>query len=236
MNLQKQETTMEETTTPAKSQSWIEERLAEIEEIKDPEAQVDELLEFADKLLPSSSEVLKDALDAAQKIEDKYERSLALVAIAPNLPETERPKVLKDALDAAQKIEDDSYRSLALATIAPNLPQTERPKVLKDALDAAQKIEDDYERFPALEAIAANLSETEPHTKSGLEKRFTVKVRQEVSPLPPFERGEDRRIRQEFGKSLFDNQIWNRLLQQAVDSVQKIELEEEQKLDEIYPD
>ncbi len=227
MNLQKQETTMEETTTPASSQNWIEKKLAEIGEIKDPQAQVEELLAFADKLLPSSSEVLKDALDAAQKIDDEKSKSQALAAIASNLPETERQKVLKNALDAAQKIDDDYERSLALAAIASNLPETERPKVLKDALDAAQKIEDDYERFPALEAIAANFSETELHTKSGLEKRFTVKVRQEVSPLPPFERGEDRRIRQEFEKSLFDNQIWNQLLQQAVDAAQKIEDEYE---------
>ena len=154
MNLQKPETLMEETTTPVRSQNWIEEQLIEIEEIKEPQIQVEELLRLASKLLPSASEVLKDALNAAQNIEDDFLRSQALAAIVPNLSETERPKVLKDALDAAQNIEDQWNLCQALAVIGINLPETERPKVLKDALDVAQNIEDEWNHCQALAVIS----------------------------------------------------------------------------------
>ncbi|NEQ39294.1 MAG: hypothetical protein F6K40_24795 [Okeania sp. SIO3I5] len=145
---------MEETTTPGNSENKVEEQLAE-----ELLAQVEKLLKRASDLLPSSSEVLKDALNIAGSIEDEYFRSEALAALAPKLPETQRVEVLKEALNAAQEIKHDYYCSEALAALAPKLPET-ATELLKEALNVAQEIKHEYYRSKALAALAPKLPET----------------------------------------------------------------------------
>jgi hypothetical protein len=104
--------------------------------------------------------LLRNALKAARAISFDGSRARALAALAPHLPETERPAVLRDALEAARAISDNVVRAHVLAALAPHLPETERPAVLRDALETARAISDDDSRARALAALAPRLPET----------------------------------------------------------------------------
>ena len=68
--------------------------------------------------------LLRDALDAARGISNNHPRAIALAALAPRLPETERQAVLRDALHAARAISNDNLQVDALAALAPHLAET----------------------------------------------------------------------------------------------------------------
>ena len=103
------------------------------------------------------ADLLPKALDMARAIEDDETRALALIALAPRFPGTEREDVLAEVLDAARSIGEERDRALTLATLAPQLPAALLPK----ALDMARAIEEDECRAWALVALAAPLAETE---------------------------------------------------------------------------
>jgi len=101
------------------------------------------------------AKLLSRVLDVARSIGNEWARSCALAALAPQLPERERPAVLREALDVARSIGDEEARSCALAALAPHLlPDRERPAVLREALDAARTIGDAGGRSWALAALA----------------------------------------------------------------------------------
>ena len=80
--------------------------------------------------------LLRDALDAARGISNNHPRAIALAALAPRLPETERQAVLRDALEGACAISDDAPRARALAILAPHLPE----ELLHVALESVDTI------------------------------------------------------------------------------------------------
>jgi len=64
--------------------------------------------------------LLREALDAAGKIQDEDDRAHALAGLVPRLAELGHPQ---EALDAARKIEREFARSHALAGLAPRLAE-----------------------------------------------------------------------------------------------------------------
>lgn len=90
-----------------------------------------------------------DALASAMAISDDYNRSNALAALAPRLPEA----LLPDAHTVAAAISDEIARANALAALAPRMPET-----LPEAFAAATAISDDYARAHALAALAPHLA------------------------------------------------------------------------------
>ena len=112
--------------------------------------------------------LLGEAVAAAWAIEDVWDRSRALAALAPRLAELGHPA---EALEAARAIRNEGYwspalaaRSQALAALAPHLTAP----LLGEALAAARAI--GYERGPseALAALAPRLAELPPATLSPL--------------------------------------------------------------------
>jgi len=130
---------MSDDTAPVRSNDSVSERLAEIDCIPDASKKVKALVELASQLLPSPSEVLSQALEAAQSIQSESSRATALAAIAPQLPATE-PQLLEHALSAAQSIQDESHRATALAAIVPQFPQDYLPQLLKATLRGAKAV------------------------------------------------------------------------------------------------
>jgi predicted KAP-like P-loop ATPase len=161
---------MQEQQLQATGDEWLDERLAEIEEIADPSKKVEALVNLASQMLPSSSEVLAQALTAAKTIQNEYARAKVLAAIASQLPEPERHNLLEQALAAANTTQDEAFRAQALAAIAPQLPEPERHNLLEQALaaanttqDEANTIQDELSLADALAAIASQLAKTELH-------------------------------------------------------------------------
>ncbi len=104
---------------------------------------------------PKRTELLEEALGAAQQIQNEESRQEILSSLAPHLPE----RLLEEALAAAQKIEDEWVRARALIALAPHLPEQRRVNVLEEALAAAQKIEDEGMRARVLADLAPHLPE-----------------------------------------------------------------------------
>ncbi len=143
------------------AESWVDERLTEIKGIKDPLKRVEALVSLAAEMLPSRAEVLEQALEAANSLQNEGLKAQALTAIAPQLKESDRLTALKQALDAAQAIEDESSRARALGAIAPQLRES-TPELLKQALESAQALPSEYDRAQVLGAIAPQLRESTP--------------------------------------------------------------------------
>jgi hypothetical protein len=98
--------------------------------------------------LPADQQVTAGcaALEAACAIGYEVDQAVALVALAPVLPET----LLPQALQAARAMCHEQARSAALAALAPVLPET----LLPQALEAARAIGDVRARSAALAALA----------------------------------------------------------------------------------
>ncbi|MCY7273648.1 MAG: hypothetical protein LH702_07860 [Phormidesmis sp. CAN_BIN44] len=150
----------EEKTTGVGSQTWVDGRVAEINSITNNFEKAYALVKLASVLQPSPTEILQEALIAAQAIGRSDYKAEALSAIAPQLPESERKQVLQQALAAAQAIEHPYFKSYALSAIAPQLPES-APDLLQQALTAAQAIEDSSYKAEALNAIVPQLPESE---------------------------------------------------------------------------
>ena len=153
---------------------WVDERLAEIEKIDDAYNQVMELVGLASELLPSKSQAIKAAIEAAQSIEDNPgNKADALITIAPLLPESERYNLSQEALEAAKSIPDDSpiTKADALITIAPLLPESERYNLSQEALEAAKSIPDDH-----LAAKVSTLMTISPHLPDAQQQEVLIEA------------------------------------------------------------
>jgi len=102
--------------------------------------------------------VLGEALDAAHSLGGGGDRSRALAALAPNLPEHERASLLSEALDAARSMRDEQDRFSALTALVPHLPEHERARVLRWALDKGPYLRDEEDRSSALTALEQHLT------------------------------------------------------------------------------
>ena len=91
------------------------------------------------------NELLSEALEAARSIPSADDRSGALAALTPQLPEELRGQVLSEALKAARAIPNEQYRFRALEALAPHLPG----ELLSEGLQAACSIQQDEHRARA---------------------------------------------------------------------------------------
>ncbi|NEQ55746.1 MAG: hypothetical protein F6K11_37525, partial [Leptolyngbya sp. SIO3F4] len=80
--------------------SSVNRRLTEIEKIEAPSDRVKALLDMASEMLPSSSNILQQAFDAAESIQNEASRAKVLSEIVPYFSKS--PILLKQALDTAQ--------------------------------------------------------------------------------------------------------------------------------------
>ena len=92
----------------------------------------------------------KEALRAAQAIQDESSRTEALIALAANFPEAYR-----ETLSAVLAIQDEYCRTEALIALASNLPAD----LYGETLSAVLAIQDEYCRAQGLIALAANFPE-----------------------------------------------------------------------------
>ena len=148
--------------TPISPDSWVEERLAEIDGIADGTEKVRALVNLASEMLPSRSEVLKQALDAAQAIQDESSRREALSAIAPQLSDGGEKLVaqyssdqLSGVLDLVEVAETDVQKVQILSTTIPRLSLGLLPKALQFITQAT--IQDELLRVEALSNLAPYL-------------------------------------------------------------------------------
>jgi len=86
-------------------------------------------------------DILTEAVDAIQKIGDKYERARAFAHLAQFQDEEERKGAIMEALGTAREIGDESNRALALADLAQYLKGDGQKEVLAEALAAAKSVE-----------------------------------------------------------------------------------------------
>ena len=102
---------------------------------------------------------LKEALDAARKIQNVSTRAKTFFQIASSLSEPQKTKVLNEALEIARDISDVSIRSLVISQIAPLLSEPQKTEVLNEILEIAGDISDVGIRMRALLRVAPLLSE-----------------------------------------------------------------------------
>ncbi len=98
-------------------------------------AQQSAIVVLAPRLSP---DLLKEALEAARRIEHHETRADALGRLAQHLGEEERKPVLREALAAARAVSNEEFRRHALVRLAPQLSSD----LLADALSAARAFED----------------------------------------------------------------------------------------------
>ncbi|UIE37431.1 P-loop NTPase fold protein [Leptodesmis sichuanensis] len=138
----------------------FQEALATAQNIEEPSAKANALIEIAPHLPESQQQqVLQQALTAAQGIEWPNKKAEVLMKIAPHLPESQK-EVFQQALTAAQEIEETSTKIEALSEIAPYLPESQK-EVFQQTLTAAQDIQDVATKVKALSAIAPHLPESQ---------------------------------------------------------------------------
>ncbi|MEM9217057.1 MAG: P-loop NTPase fold protein [Cyanobacteria bacterium P01_F01_bin.150] len=139
---------------------WVDRQLAEIEaQTSDPEDTVKALLELASELLPSRSEILQEAFETAQAIEDDPEaKAEALSVIALYLPRSAQKDLLQQALTVAKDHEFKVRLKIArLGEVALRLPQNEQRQLLKQLLYRIKSFSDEQAKSHALEKIAPNV-------------------------------------------------------------------------------
>ncbi|MBI5369332.1 MAG: hypothetical protein HZA54_20015 [Planctomycetes bacterium] len=103
-------------------------------------------------LLPPS--VTRDVARFARGRRDPFARAVALCAVSPALPETERRPALEQALTATGEIRDGRDRADARRRILHVVAPADRERVLDKELEAAGAIEDEEARARSLAALA----------------------------------------------------------------------------------
>jgi len=98
--------------------------------------------------------VLREALMVAQAIEKEWERSRAMMELAPHLP----APLLRQMLDAILKINDRPIRTRVLIEVMPQLPELDRAEAIYEALAAVQGIEEKESRSKMVHSLASHLA------------------------------------------------------------------------------
>ncbi len=94
-------------------------------------------------------EQLPDALADAYTILDPLERTTAISALMPRLPEEPRFRVGQDVLEAAREVRPPHHKASILATIAPMLPE----ELIGEAVRIADHVTTPYDRLHVLTAL-----------------------------------------------------------------------------------
>jgi hypothetical protein len=104
--------------------------------------------DFIEAVAPSlDSDAIIEALNLVRSVEANDDRALALIALVPWLPSTDRDTVVHESLAAARSTESSPNRAYALAAIADApLSDNERQCVLSEAATAASASEDPIDR------------------------------------------------------------------------------------------
>jgi hypothetical protein len=159
---------------------WIEDKINPL-----PSGLDDRARDFAElaPLLPEP--LLREALNAAQKLEVEHWRVEAVIGLAPSLSEPllheafdaicavqneqlrvqgitklapyYSPELRSKALDSSATIEDENLRIKLLVELGKHIPEDERPRVLAEALAIAQTIEIEPWRADALAQLCPYL-------------------------------------------------------------------------------
>jgi hypothetical protein len=79
---------------------------------------------LADLLPVTETQLLRQALEIAQTIQDEFDRRKALIKVIKRLPATE-PQLLQQALEAAQASREDSNRHWILSAVVDQLPASD---------------------------------------------------------------------------------------------------------------
>lgn len=99
------------------------------------------------------AQVIADAVETAQSIENSEGRAFALAKILPILSPAERADALEIALIAARAIAPLPARSMALGMLVPYLSPAAKTQCIQDALAAAQAIKDPLSQIMNLRAL-----------------------------------------------------------------------------------
>ncbi len=148
---------------PYLSEALLREALTTVYVIQDSENQVRALNELASPRLAELG-YPREALAAAQEVEDSELRAQVLAGLVPYLSE----ELLHEALAAAWEVEDERGRARVLAKLSHRLAELGHPQ---KALALAQEIEDVLSQARVLAELAPYLSE-------GLLKEALVMARQ----------------------------------------------------------
>jgi hypothetical protein len=104
---------------------------------------------------PERTRLFQQALQAVAEIDNEFQSSRALIAIAPSLP----PDLLTQAWSRLGEIEQLPHRTQAAAALAVLLPEPQRTRCLWETLAMATRCEDAHQRALTLVAIAQRLPE-----------------------------------------------------------------------------
>ena len=101
-------------------------------------------------------ELLREALEAARRIENESSCAKALMVVASRLEASDRQNVLGEALDAARQLKSDQHGVEALSAVASWMEGHDRANILREALEAARQTHY-YDRAEALIAVASRM-------------------------------------------------------------------------------
>jgi hypothetical protein len=112
---------------------------------------------------PERGRALRDALAAAQGIENEWCRAQALLGLAPHLPKSARKRALQEALSAVRAIGEGWHRAhelraKALSQLASYVPESESEQVLAEALEEVRAISEWFSRAEVLSVLSPHLS------------------------------------------------------------------------------
>ncbi len=99
-------------------------------------------------------DLIYDALNMTDHLEDAFDRVSAYNALAQNLPPEQRSEIIKKAWALILFIDNGYDRSSAIAAIAPYLPEQAKHNLGRVAVDVIRGIEDEYDRASAITILA----------------------------------------------------------------------------------
>ncbi|MEO1442289.1 MAG: hypothetical protein AAFV33_17955, partial [Chloroflexota bacterium] len=129
--------------------------LATVRDIRYEYRQARALLGMAALLPP---QMIPEAVDIAQTIDEPYDRLSALIALAQNSPPAKRPALVGEAWKLLKTVESGYDRASALATIAPLLPRAAEKDLTHAVGMAIGSIMDEYDQASAIILLAPLLA------------------------------------------------------------------------------
>ncbi len=136
---------------PVLPESLFSRTMLIVEGIEDARLRAQVFAAFALRFTTWLDELLQSALKATREVTPDPSRAMALVDLAPQLPEA----LLSQAVEEAASIESEDIRGMTLVHLAPHLPEA----AARAALAAAQAIETSEAGGLAIAALAERLAD-----------------------------------------------------------------------------
>ncbi|MEL6151592.1 MAG: hypothetical protein AAFR56_18335, partial [Chloroflexota bacterium] len=140
---------------PPERDGLLGQMLATVRDIRYEYRQARALLGMAALLPP---QMIPEAVDIAQTIDEPYDRLSALIALAQNSPPAKRPALVGEAWKLLKTVESGYDRASALATIAPLLPRAAEKDLTHAVGMAIGSIMDEYDQASAIILLAPLLA------------------------------------------------------------------------------